>query len=244
MSYTSKQPVYSKSETKYKARELPIAILYPLFTGNHKLPAEKQYLFLCNLQDKSEGSEVSQLIKKRPKGQFAKLNQICGVDKSKSLIKKNKRYWPEANWFDDEWTKVIQDNKFNPGIVYLDTTYMEDKYPALRALKHTLEICKKNTLLICNVMMSNPRAGSGQNLFDENVIIDNLLLSDHPDAYEKWNVSYEDPNVNIFHSYEYQTNKTPMRSYIFFKGTLPSEDTIINKFDEFKDWCKYNQFVL
>lgn len=245
MHYVTKQPDYCKSVAKYTTRELHIDPLYPLFTGNKGLPDPRQYWFLCNLQDNSKGSEVFQLTKKRSYGVFAKPEQIYGVDKDKNIIKKNRRAHPNINWFDEEWTRIIKGHQnFNPGIVYLDTTYFADRYPALRALKATLDLCPKETLVICNVMMSNSRAGLGNNFFDENAIIENLLYSQHPEAYASWNVSPEDKDCNIFHSYEYQTSCTPMRSYIFFKGVLPKEDLIKRKFDKFKDWCQYNQFTL
>lgn len=246
MHYLTKQPYYSKSVAKYMAREVYIDPLYRLLTGNHNLPDLRQYWFLCNKQDDTEGSEIFQVTKqKRHHGVFAKPQQCFGVDKDKSIIKINKKIHPNANWFDDEWTKVIkgQDN-FNPGIVYLDTCYFGDRYPALHALKQTLDICPEETLVICNVMMSNSRAGLGDKLFDESAIIENLLFSQHPEAYASWNISPEDKDVNIFHSYEYQTSCTPMRSYIFFKGVLPKEDLIKKEFDKFRDWCQYTQFTL
>ena len=241
--HNTKQPLYSKSIAKYMARELHI-ILYPLLTGNYSVPEDKHYWFLCNLQDKTKGSEVVQITQNRSKGPFVKPNQCYGVDYNKTIIRRNKKYHPEVNWFQSEWTRAIKDNYFNPALVYLDTTYFADRYPALRALKTTLDLCKKNTLVICNVMMSNSRAGTGSNLFDESAIIENLLYGDHPQAYSDWNRSKSNPEVNIFHSYEYQTSCTPMRSYIFFKGDLPEESLIQKEFDKFKNWCTYNQFQL
>jgi len=254
--FNTKQPNYCSSKEKYLTRELHIGHIYPLFTGDSVM-TDRQYYFLSNIQDKSEGSEVSQLIKPRPNGQFVPLQNIYGVDIDGQIIKKNKKNWGQANWIPDEWTKAITKESckenFNPGIIYLDTTYFVDskktteekveyKYPALRALEVTLKVCQnlEKVLVIANFMMANPRSGKGEDQFGSNSIIENLILSDHPDTYKDWNISPLDKGVNIFHSYEYRTRKTPMRSYIFFKGTLPKEDSIVEVFSSFSDWCVYN----
>ena len=236
----NKQPDYCKSVTKYLARELHIGVLYPLFTKNFALPEDRHYWYLCNLQDNSEGSEISQLTKPREFGQFAMPNQCYGVDYQKSVIKKNKKLHPESNWICEEWTKAIRNNNFNPALVYLDTTYFGDRYPAIRALKQTMDLCPKDTLLIANVMMANPRAGNGQELFNQDSLVENLLMNQHSQKYASWNTSPEDSDVNVFHSYDYKTSKTTMRSYIFFKGVLPQEETIQKEFTKFKNWCSYS----
>jgi hypothetical protein len=255
--FNTKQPNYCSSKEKYFARELHIDHLYPLFTGNSVVPENRQYYFLSNIQDKSEGSEVSQLIKPRPKGRFISLQNIYGIDIDSKIIKKNKRNWGQANWISDEWTKAITKESckenFNPAIVYLDTTYFVDskktteekveyKYPALRALETTLKVCRnlENVLVIANFMMANPRSGKGEDQFSANSIIDNLILSDHPNTYSEWNISQSDKDVSVFHSYEYRTRKTPMRSYIFFKGMLPKEGMVIKTFSNFSDWCVHS----
>lgn len=240
--HNTKQPLYSKSVTKYMAREIHIGILYPLLTNNLSIPQDKHYWYLCNLQDNSEGSEIVQVTKQRSFGQFATLNQCYGVDYQKNIIKKNKKCHPSSNWICDEWTRAIKNNNFDPALVYLDTTYFADRYPATKALKETLDKCKAGTLLIANVMMNNSRAGTGDDLFDQNALLDNLLTNEHPQKYAKWNVSCNDEDVNVFHSFDYKTSKTLMRSYVFFKGTLPDENIIKNEFDKFKNIFSHSSF--
>ena len=58
-----------------------------------------------------------------------------------------------------------------------------------------------------------------------------------PLSFSGWNVSPDDPNESLFHSYEYKTSKTLMRSYIFFKGVLPPTELMIVEFEKFKNWC-------
>ena len=225
------------------ARELHIGLLYPLFTGNLFIPEGKSYWYLCNEQDNTEGSEIYQLTKKLRENNgkkyfFAKPHQCYGVDRGKIIIDKNTLLHPYSNWIHSEWRMAIHDQNFNPSLVYLDTTSFANKLPAAEVLKETLKLCvDKNTLLIANVMMSNARAGNGDKLFDVNDLIDNILNSDHPKTFEGWNISPNDNDLTIFHSYEYKTSKALMRSYIFFKGVLPPTNKIMKEFDSFKDWC-------
>lgn len=233
-------PSFSKSVTKFVAREFHIGFLYPLLTGIHWLPEGKSYWYLCNKQNRSEGSEFHQLtVLPRAGGRaFAHPGQCYGVDRSRKIIKGNRKFIPESNWIAAEWNEAIQDQSiFSPGLVYLDTTSFADREPAVNALKETLMRCNKKTLVICNVMMNNARAGMGENLFDEGALIDNLLNNQHRETFASWNVSPEDPTRNVFHSYEYRTRKALMRSYILFKGTLPDEATFAAEFDRFKHWC-------
>lgn len=249
MRYSS-QPDFNKSVEKYIARELHIT-LYPLLTGNLWLPDTKQYWFLSALQERIKTSEVYQITKLRKFNkknyQFVRLERCFGVDRSKRIINKNKRYWPEVNWINNEWNSAILSAAgknnciFNPGLVYLDTTSFGDKQISVDLLKETLNLCDHNTLVICNVMMNNPRAGVGDKLSDPNIIVDNLLNIDNIDSIKDWNISPQDKNEKVFHSYQYQTNCTVMRSYIFFKGVLPQDSILFNEFDKYKNWCDYTQ---
>ena len=102
MRTTSRMPLFSKSQTKYKARELHIGFLYPLVTGNLTIPQSKGYWYLCNEQPDSEGSEIHQLTKlPRENGGrtyfFARPDQCYGVDRSKIIIRKNRSYDPKLH---------------------------------------------------------------------------------------------------------------------------------------------------
>ena len=238
---------FSKSQAKYLARELPISVLYPLFTGKLSIPSDKHYWYLCNDQDKSEGSEATQLTKKRDFGYFALPSQCYGVDKDLDIIEKNKKKLPEFHWIPDKWIRAIKSKNFNPALVHFDTTYFGEGYPASYDLKETLNICKdiEDVLLIVNVMMSNPRAGiNGSEEFNPDTLIENVVGEDHPKTYAMWNISPEDHDVNVYHSYEYKTNKTLMRSYIFFNGILPSEEIVKKEFDKYKNWCDHSSDIL
>lgn len=242
-------PSFSKSHAKYMARELHIGFLYRFLSGNLIIPDGKGYWYLCNEQSDSEGSEIYQLTKKPRKWEgntyfFARPEQCYGVDRSVSIIKKNKRLHQNSNWIAAEWNAAIQDQSlFDPALVYLDTTSFADRQPAVTALKETLRRCKKNTLVVANVMMSNARAGEGDNYFDKDALIDNLFEGEHAETFAAWNVSPYDLEESLFHSYEYQTSKTLMRSYIFFKGTLPPTEVMMEEFGRFKKWCSFSSLA-
>ena len=242
-------PDFAQSLPKYIARELHMGFLFPLFTGNICIPENKSYWYLCNIQDDAEGSEIFQLTKKvrNLDGNnylFAKPNQCYGVDRSRNIIKLNKKLHPKSNWIADEWLPAIRcSDKFDPALVYLDTTSFAECSPATTVLANTLSHCKKNTLVIANVMMNNARSGSGNRFFDQNSLIDNLLRNEHPETFIKWNISPENPEDNIFYSYEYQHTKTLMRSYIFFKGVLPHDDSIKREFSKVES-CRLSSVSL
>jgi hypothetical protein len=239
----TKLPVFFSSATKFMARELHIGYIYPMFTGNLCIPKGKGYWYLCNEQPNHQGSEYHQLTKLlRTSGRggytFAQPKQCYGVDRSSALISKNKRLRPESNWIAAEWNAAIQDQSiFDPALVYLDTTSFANGRPAQEILKETLYRCKKGTVVIANVMMTHPRAGDGTALFDEDALINNLFEDIHPRTFSTWNISPDNKSHRIFYSYEYNTSKTLMRSFIFFKGVLPPADQIAEEFDKFKEWC-------
>jgi len=225
------------------ARELHISTLYPLFTGFFSIPEPKQYWFLCSLQENTDTSEIHQLTKQRYFGLFVPMERIYGVDRDKDIIKENKKHYAEVKWLAGDWEKTIrlaagkQNKYFDPALVYLDTTSFGIKEPAVDILKETLNFCQKNTLVICNVMMNNPRAGLGEVYYDPDIVIDNLLESDNEEAFKDWNISPDDKDEKVFHSYQYQTSCTVMRSYIFFKGVFPKDSDLFNAFEKHKEWC-------
>jgi hypothetical protein len=242
----TKLPSFFSSKTKFMARELHIAYIYPMFTGNLQIPKGKGYWYLCNEQPNHTGSEYHQLTKLlrvsgRREYTFAQPNQCYGVDRSKKIIKKNKKLHPDSHWIAAEWNEAIQDQSiFDPALVYLDTTSFADGRPALFALRETLRNCNRHTVVIANVMMNHPRAGDGDVFFNENALVENLFNGDHPEALSAWNISPENKNQHFVYSYDYRTSKTLMRSLIFFKGVLPPADKIAEKFVDFKEWCSFS----
>jgi hypothetical protein len=234
----SKQPKYWESPHKFMAREI-IPCLYKLCSGNESIPDDKQYLTLANIQDKSPSSEVNQIVNSG----LCTPKQIVGIDNNNSYIKKNKKAHPAVTFIWGDWNVLLATRQFDPAIVYLDSTHFGDKLPALRTLKNTLDVCGHGTLVVCNVMESNPRSGLGEFL-DSKVLLENLLYKEIPAKYKDWNKNrdckswsqIENSHIYI-PSYTYQTAKTLMKSYIFYKGFMPLEKEIESLFSEYGIWC-------
>jgi len=234
----SHQPKYSESIHKFMARELNIR-LYRLITGNKRIPDNKQYLTLANIQDKSPSSEINQMVI----ADLLSPYQFVGIDNSKTYIKANKKNHPNALWHDGDWNVLLSTRQFDPALVYLDSTHFGDKLPALKTLKNTLDACVQDTLVICNVMETNPRSGLGEFL-DTTVLLEGLLYKEIPAKYKDWNKSKETKSWKeiensdiVIPSYGYQTAKTLMKSYIFYKGFLPPEHKLDKLFADFEIWC-------
>jgi hypothetical protein len=233
------QPKYSESPHKFMAREFNIR-LYRLITGNKKIPQNKCYLTLANIQDNSPFSEVNQMV---DSGLLYK-NQVVGIDYEKNYIKRNKKNHPESTWIHGNWKTILSARDFDPALIYLDSTHFGDKLPALETLKSTLNICDHGTLVICNVMETNPRSGLGDIPVDTTVLISKLLEDNIPAKYRDWNkhrdfLTLEEIEKSEFcvPNYNYCTSKTLMRSYIFYKGKIPTELEFKNEYENFEKWC-------
>jgi hypothetical protein len=236
---TTSQPKYSESPHKFMAREFNKR-LYRLITGNHSIPSDKQYITLANLQDRTPTSEINQYVSSG----LLLPNQFVGIDSEKKYITRNKKNHPNATWIHGKWNIIISSNNFNPSLVYLDSTHFADRPPALETLRNTLGICDHGTLLICNVMETNPRSGLGS-LLDTTALVSGLLEDQIPAAYMDWNKDKENASMEEIknssmrvESYTYRTtDRTLMKSFIFYKGVLPSQLEIQNEFKKFDSWC-------
>lgn len=218
----TKQPDYNQSSNKFYARKSNSEIFCHI-RGLRSIPKNQYYQTLCHFQDKSPGSEIVQLISCG----FLHPDQFVGVDNDRDLIEKNKLHHPKATWLCGDWINVIynQDN-FNPAMVYLDTINELRSPSAARILCKTMHLCEPETLIIANFCANNPRKGMlGGDLFDEGILISNIMKKQHPDFLKEWN---KDKKTKSFRctSYLYRTNKAWMRSYIFYKGYLNSFDLI------------------
>lgn len=242
------QPNYSESIHKFEAREFIIR-LKKLITGKVEISKNKHYVTLANLQDKSASSEINQMIN----AGVITPDQFVGIDYNKHFINKNKRFHRDSTWIHGDWNVILSSRKFDPEIVYLDSTHFaslppsrtsDRDPPVVNTLKNTLNACKEGTLVVCNVMETNPRCGLGEQILNTTDFIEKLLHKEHPAKYRDWNKDHdrltmqdiENSEMRVPH-YRYKTNKTLMKSYIFYKGILPSEDIMQKEYAEFDKWC-------
>ena len=91
------------------------------------------------------------------------LDQFYGVDMEEDVIRNNQGKYPDAHWFQDEFTCVLEKaNPFNPGLVNFDMVCMVDAacLSMAQALHVLVERDVKNVLLAANFMLNNPRENS------------------------------------------------------------------------------------
>lgn len=238
----TRQPKYNESPHKFMAREFNRR-LHRLYTGKDGVSKNRQYLTLANIQDKSPKSEINQLVNSG----LIIPSQFVGIDYNKHYINRNKKNHPLATWIHGDWNLILEnpDISLNPELVYLDSTHFGDKLPALKTLKTTLNICQEGTLVICNVMETNPRSGLGETVLDSKVLIEKLIDGETSSKYRQWNTHKKNLTLKeaelsniLIPSYRYKTSKTLMRSYIFYKGQSISDSTLQKEFKDFDLWCE------
>jgi len=224
----TKQPCYHTSLNKFYARRSNEDI-FRFVRKENVIPKGQFYQTLCHLQDNSPGSEIVQLSSPNSDRDYCFLekSQFVGVDNDSNLIELNRKFHPEATFLCGDWINVIYNQEnFNPAMVYLDTINELKSPIAARILCKTMLLCKPKTLIIANFCANNPRKGNtGSQLFEESMLIKNIMKNEHPDFIKQWN---KDKNTKKFRfvSYLYRTNKAWMRSYIFYKGLIDSVDLV------------------
>lgn len=201
-------PNYWESDIKVNARKANMET-YRDLTGRTSLPSDRNYWTLCNLQPPKEGTEIVQM----ERCGFLEKSQFFGVDrdndeKNPNIIKRNKEWHPEANWYRGDWLKVIRSHdNFNPALVYLDTTsFAEGSGAVIGAFEltaSTMPLCPSGTVLLVNVMLNDPRS---RRKFNPKSLIQELRIPE----IKNWQTKV--PN------YQYSvTGKTVMLTYVFYK---------------------------
>lgn len=175
---------------------------YRALTKRDALPRNKQYWTLCNRQSPDATSEINQLV---ALGLLEK-KQFWGVDRDdegENLIAQNQLDHPEAHFFKGEWDEVILNEDFNPGMVYLDTENMSGRI-ALDLAAITMKACTGDVVLFVNV---------AQELgYKDAITTDEFIreLSERVPDFDAWLL-----DSKKIHSYDYVSNRTLMRTYIF-----------------------------
>jgi hypothetical protein len=217
------QPLYAGSIPKSFAR-IRNPKIFKILTGRFGLKSNEKYITLSNIQNETKNSEINQIVAEN----FCTKKQFVGIDNDRTIIKFNRKKHPEAKWIYGDWSRSLSSIDFSGGLIYFDSTNLAEKDRAFHALKKTLEFADHpETVVIANVMMNNPHvfggstvAGQSDHLFDPETLINNIF-NDNPYKWHKWNRNEEDDSHCYVPSYEYKTtNKTLMRSYIFFHGIM------------------------
>ena len=196
------QPEYDEIEYKINARAENVDIFRRVMKMD-SIPLDREYWTLCNVQNKKSGAEIVQmedmgLIHKR---------QFHGVDRDPKIIKQNIKCHPDAHWYSGEWDEVIEENKFNPAMIYLDMTAFTDNRIALNLTVNTMLLCPSKTLLLINTMLNDPRS---RRTFDPREIISNLSSKIPTFELKLWDEKVE--------SYTYSaTGRTSLVTHVLHK---------------------------
>ena len=140
---------------KRKSRQESIFDKYREIMGHNSLPPDKQYWTLCG----KHTSPYCELPHALADGIITP-NQFHGVDRVKDIITHNRKIYPEANWYEGEFDRVIdQVDGFTPGLVNLDTVHMTEKASILAAqvLFVLVSLGASDCLLAVNHLLNNPR---------------------------------------------------------------------------------------
>ena len=201
-----RQPEYSASEIKMRAREKNVEI-YRRLTGLYCIPEDKQYWTLCHLQPPVPGSEIIQLESMG----FLKKSQFYGVDwdkKKEDIILQNQQWHPDAHWIEGEWTRVLtRTTTFNPALVFLDITRFADKKRTADVVVPTMYKCPLRTVLIVNLLLSNPR---GKQRFNPDKLVEYLCTKVGSLELKHWLTNVERFWYNAF-------GRTDMITFVFYK---------------------------
>lgn len=119
------------------------------------LPTNQQYWTMCSQCATEDGqpqvgSEYDQIIKSG----LIQPSQWHGVDINPDIIALNKKAYPEAHWYSNDFYRgMASSKKFRPGIVNIDTMYMAEK--AAPFVAEILDLCSKvpgELMVVCNVV--------------------------------------------------------------------------------------------
>jgi hypothetical protein len=209
--YRTKAPIEKKMAWILNAR------IYSSFWGGQvvipdddfpivSLPSDKDYWTLANDQSQAE-SELSTLASHA----FIRPEQFYGVDSNSEWYEGNRAAHPGAHFIVDDLLHAIRSLRFNPGMLYLDTTEGLTK-KNLRLLLGVMECCPEGTVLLFNFSENNPFFDMLRQMAyvkDANEFVNELSCSGELEL-EQWH--REVP------SYRYnQTGFTNMTTLAFYK---------------------------
>lgn len=173
---------------------------YRALTHRPALPRNKEYWTLCNRQSLDSTAEINQNVRL---GLHTEA-QFRGVDRDDDLNILNRKDHPIAEFYTGEWDEVIMNEAFNPAMIYLDTENMSGRI-ALDLAAITMKACTDDVVLFVNVAQE---LGYKSTISTDEFIKE---LSDRVPDFTAWL-----PKSGKVHSYDYVSNRTLMRTYIFY----------------------------
>lgn len=208
------------SYAKVRARFSTIANPYRKAFGS-SLPVGEQYWTMCGKLANNDGtenklSEYNQMVRR---GLITK-DQFYGVEREEEIHLYNKTIHPDLNLyhadFYEQMVSAAAQNNFNPAIVNADLVHLPDRaaqyFCKILALLSSLP--KNRILLVCNLILDNPRASKASRKGDTDRFLKNL------NKEHRWNTHKHLWSVNTL-CYNYDGNgkrsNSNMCTYLFFK---------------------------
>lgn len=185
------------NKEKQDARSTTIVELYRCVFEQESIPEDGQYWSMCGAHFNRSGplkGELGQLVECG----LIRPGQYFGVDREKSIIENNKKFFPGINWIHSDFLTAMKKaairKTFNPSIVNYDGV-MQPKFGSqyLKKIFRLLDYhITTEVLLICNFVLSNPYTNSKQQIYSIDEIGNQLKklywFPDHwhlcPKAYE------------------------------------------------------------
>ena len=185
---------------------------------NKSVPIGEQYWTLCGKltkNDKTENthSEYNQLLRH----QLITPEQFHGVEREISIHRENVTCHPELNlYYGDFFETMINSDNFNPAIINADLLHLPQEAARymMQILYYLSKIPKTSIMVVCNLILDNPRASKKSRKGDVNLFLNEI--GNHPCWEMIENVwSWEE------HCYNYEGNgkksNSNMATYWFYK---------------------------
>ena len=215
-------PNFCMCPRKHEARYKTIIEAYrELFF--QKVPLGEQYISLCGTHvDKEgnfhQGSELGQLIEE---GLITE-NQFIGIDREEKVIIANRNAKPDVCWMHSDFLKALRHiEPLNPGIINADFISMKERAiaTASQVMDYVHDI-KKNILLVCNIMLTNPHAFGGKHLEDIKINSEDIIKEFEKNGSFQYAWSSEEwdfyPNFYVYNGTG-RKSRTIMGTFILFK---------------------------
>ena len=187
---------------KVNSRTEAIILPYRHYFHN-SIPTPKQYWTMCGAHFDETGKLKGECGQLTQDG-LIKPEQFHGVDREESIIKKNKKHYPEINWycedFRDAMAEAAIEGWFNPAIINYDGV-MQSRSSA-KYLKRILNFIDNNVheelLLVANFLLNSPyKSNVGSHCETGSEVIDELLrIYIFPDHWTVHPTYYEYPGTD------------------------------------------------
>ena len=209
---------------KFSARFLVLIQMYKDTFGVESIPEDGQIWTLCGSQFR-QGKEIFGELAHLLSENMIQQCQYFGIDRELSIIERNKKIWPGANWIHGDFLEMMEnavmDGNFNPSIINYDGVMQPIN--SSMYLKKILNLIDYNVsgelMLVANYVLTNPYLCNSERLkFTVHDILSELnkvyLMPKHWTVYPK--------------SFAYKHSRANMGIIVFIKEKHEKIDIVAN----------------